>query len=168
MDSAIKPLSKKFKICGPAFTVRCYPGATYAMERAIAEAPEGTVIVCNGQRSDAGVMMGGLMSLSAQNRGILGAVIDGAVRDIDEVIAIGFPLFARWITPRAGTSDQLGDVQQAISCGSVIVRPDDIISADCNGVVVVPQEIVEQDAEAARRIEDWEEQVKQQLLTGRP
>ena len=137
------------------------------MERAVAEAPAGTVIVCDGQASDAGVMMGGLMSLSAHKRGILGAVIDGAVRDIDEVIEIGFPLFARFITPRAGTSDPLGDVQQAISCGSVVVRPGDIITADCNGVVVVPQEIIEQVAEAAQMIEEWEEQVKQQLLTGK-
>jgi 4-hydroxy-4-methyl-2-oxoglutarate aldolase len=166
MDSAIKPLSSQMKICGPAYTVRCYPGATYAMEKAVAEAPVGTVLVCDGQGSDAGVMMGELMSTFAKYRGILGAVIDGAVRDIAEVLELNFPLFSRHITPRNGVFEQLGDVQQIISCGGVIVRPNDIICGDLNGVVIIPQEIIEQVVIGAAELEKWETEVKKLLLQG--
>jgi len=166
MDSAIKPLARQMKLCGHAYTVQCYPGATYAMEKAVAEAPAGTVLVCNGQGSDAGVMMGELMSTFAKQRGILGAVIDGAVRDVAEILELGFPLFARHITPRNGTFEQLGDVQQIISCGGVAVRPNDIICGDLNGIVVIPQEIIEQVAIGAVELEKWESEIKNLLLQG--
>lgn len=167
MDSAIKPLSPAFCLCGPAYTVQCYPGATYAMEKAVAEAPSGTVLVCNGQSSDAGVMMGELMSTFAKKRGILGAVIDGAVRDIAELLELGFPVFTRHITPRNGTIDQIGDVQKTISCGGVIVRPNDIICGDSNGVVVVPVEILEHVVTGALELERWERDVKELILKGK-
>jgi regulator of RNase E activity RraA len=167
MDSAIKPLASHMKICGIAYTVQCYPGATYAMEKAVAEAPAGTVLVCNGQGSDAGVMMGELMSTFAKQRGILGAVIDGAVRDVAEVLELGFPLFARHITPRSGTFDKLGDVQQIISCGGITVRPNDIVCGDLNGVVIIPQEIVRQVSLGAVELEKWENAVKKLILQGR-
>ena len=167
MDSAIKPLAMQMKICGPVYTVQCYPGATYAMEKAIAEAPAGTVLVCDGQGSDAGVMMGELMSTFAKQRGILGAVIDGAVRDVAEVLELGFPMFARYINPRSGTFDKLGDVQQIISCGGVTVRPNDIVCGDLNGVVIIPQEIVRQVSIGAAELEKWENEVKNLILQGR-
>ena len=167
MNSAIKPVSRDFKVCGPAYTVRCYPGATYAMEKAIVEAPPGSVIVCDGQGSDAGVLMGGLMSATAQQRGVLGAVIDGAVRDIDDVIKSGFALFARHIVARSGTFAQLGDLQQTICCGGIVVRPGDIVAGDVNGVVVVPAEIASAVARAALALAQWEEQLLNEILKGK-
>ena len=167
MDSAIKPIDRSVKVCGLAYTVRCYPGATFAMEKAIAEAPQNSVIVCNGQGSDAGVMMGELMSTFAQQRGVLGAVIDGAVRDIDGIIELGFPVFARHITPRSGTFDKLGDVQQVITCGSVVVNPGDIVMGDINGVVVVPKQIATEVTEAAEQLQEWEDKVKRLVLKGK-
>jgi 4-hydroxy-4-methyl-2-oxoglutarate aldolase len=166
MDAAIKPLDKAMRVCGPAFTVRAYPGATYAMENAIAEAPAGSVIVCDGQGSQAGVMMGGIMSTIAKRNGVAGAVIDGAVRDIDEVIQLGFPVFTRHVTPRSGTFDQLGDLQQIVSCGDVVVRPGDVISGDLNGVVVVPQEILPQVTAASEDLAAFEDELLKQVGLG--
>ena len=166
MDSAIKPLSATFRLFGPAYTVRCYPGATYAMEKAINLAPAGSVIVCDGQGSDAGVMMGELMSTVAQYRGVVGAVIDGAVRDIDAVIEMEFPVFTRHVTACSGTFDTLGDLEEIISCGSVVVRPGDIIGGDVNGVVVVPCEIAGPVVRSAQAIQDREKQIKKLLLQG--
>ena len=167
LDNRIKPINQKFKVCGPAYTVQCYQGATYAMEKAVAEAPAGSVIVCNGHGSDAGVMMGGLMSTFAKTRGILGAVVDGAVRDIDEIIELGFPVFTRHITPRSGTFAELGDVEKIITCGNVVVRPGDLVAGDLNGVVVVPQEIIQQVTEAAEELAEFEDGVVKLLLQGK-
>lgn len=166
MDCGIKPIHTSFRVCGPAFTVRCYPGATYAMEMAIELAPAESVIVCDGQGSEAGVLMGEIMSTVAQKRGIAGAVIDGAVRDVDDVIKMGFPLFARHITPRNGTFDQIGDLQQIISCGGVSVQPDDIICGDVNGVVVVPSKIVSHVVQSATELSLWESSLKNLLVKG--
>lgn len=166
MDAGIKPVRERFVVYGPAYTVRCYPGATYAMEKAVAEAPPDSVIVCDGQGSTAGVMMGGLMSAFAQQRGILGAVIDGSVRDIDDIDALSFPIFSRFITARCGTADPLGDVEQIINCGGVVVQPGDVVAGDMHGIVVVPQRIVDSVATAAVALAKWEDQVKEKIMQG--
>jgi len=166
MDSGIHPVTSARNLCGIAYTVRCYPGATYAMEHAIAEAPEGSVLVCDAQGSEAGVMMGELMSTFAKSRGILGAVIDGAVRDIEELEALVFAMFARHITPRNGTFDQLGDSGEIISCGGVVVRPGDVIRGDVNGVVVLQSDWLEPVTEAAEERAAWEDRVKEKVLGG--
>lgn len=167
MDAGIKPVCPSMKLCGPAYTVQAYPGATWAMELAVAEAPPGSVIVCNGQGSDAGVLMGGLMSTFAKQRGVLGAVIDGAVRDIEDLIQMKFPMFSRHIVARSGTFAQLGDRQITITCGGVVIKPGDIIAGDCNGVVVVPSEILAPVAEASEKLQQWEQNVHKLLLTGK-
>ena len=80
---------------------------------------------------------------------------------------LAFPMFARYITPRSGTFDKLGDVQQIISCGGVTVRPNDIVCGDLNGVVIIPQEIVRQVSIGAAELEKWENEVKNLILQGR-
>ena len=166
MDSAIRPLSDSFKICAPAFTVSCYPGATYAMEKAINQAPAGSVIVCDGHACDAGVLMGGLMSTLAQRRGVVGAVIDGAVRDVEDILELDFPVFSRYVTPKSGTFAQLGDVDMPITCGSVIVNPEDIIVADVNGVIVVPSSLAGLVASESQKLHEFEENIRQRILDG--
>ncbi len=167
MDAGIKPIDKSFRVCGPAYTVRCYPGATFAMEQAITKAPRDYVIVCDGQGSDAGVMMGELMSIVARKRGVAGAIIDGAVRDVDDIVKLDFPVFTRYITPRSGTSDKLGQLEQIISCGGVVVRPGDIVLGDINGIVVVPNELALKVARAAEKLQSWEDKIKELLLQGK-
>ena len=166
MESCIKPLKQSFKVCGPAYTVCCYPGATYAMEKAVAQAPADSVIVCDGQKSDAGVLMGGLMSLFAKERGIAGAVIDGAVRDIEDIDELNFPVFCRYVTPRAGTFDKIGDTQLTITCGSVVVNPGDFIFGDLNGVVVIPKDIVQEVSIASVGLLNFEKKIKIKLSDG--
>lgn len=168
MDAGIKPIDRTFKVCAPAYTVRCYPGATWAMEMAVEQAPAGTVIVCDAQGSDAGVMMGELMSATAKMRGVWGAVIDGAVRDIDEVIQMGFSLFSRHIVARSGTFDQIGDLQESITCGGVVVNPGDVVAGDCNGVVVIPKEISIHVAQAAKALSEWEDALCKVIHEGQP
>jgi 4-hydroxy-4-methyl-2-oxoglutarate aldolase len=167
MDSGIMPIDRSFKVCAPAYTVRCYPGATWAMELAVEQAPAGSVIVCDAQGSDAGVMMGELMSATAKVRGVVGAVIDGAVRDIEEVIKMKFPLFSRHIVARSGTFDQIGDAQISITCGGVVINPGDIVAGDCNGVTIIPKEIINQVAQASLALSKWEDNLFQLIQKGK-
>src|SRR3954469_10088148 len=101
IDGAIAPVSAEMRVAGEAFTVRCYPGATWAMEQAIELAPAGTVLVVGGGGWPNPILMGGMMSTRAQARGIAGAVIDGAVRDTAEIAKLGFPVFSRYVCPAA-------------------------------------------------------------------
>jgi len=166
MQSGITPLASDMKVAGPAFTVRCYPGATWAMEQALERAAPGDVLVVDGGASPDVILMGGLMSTRAKARGIAGAVLDAAVRDVDDVIALGFPVFSRYICPRAGTFAEIGELQATICCGRVPVNPGDWIVADCSGIVVVPPDMFAEVAETAQAIHRREEAMAERLAAG--
>ncbi len=102
--------------------------------------------------------VGGLMSTGTKNKGMAGIVVDGTVRDVSEIEALGLPVYARGFSP----IDAFGRIQsisynETIVCGGVRVEPGDLILADEIGVVVVPKLVmgeVLKYAEEKRKIED--------------
>ncbi len=166
MDGSIRPLASDMITAGPAFTVRCYPGATWALEKALEAADPGSVLVVDaGGRPDV-IIMGGLMAARASARGIAGAIIDGAVRDIPHILATGLPVFSKYICPRAGTYAEIGECQTTICCGRLPVCPGDRIVADQSGIVVVPQEVLLEVALTADLIARREKVMEEQLRLG--
>lgn len=147
LNSLIKPRINDQRICGPAATV--LESATdefvppqHALDL-IDEAPRGSVIVIavEGGQPDVAVW-GGLMTAGAVANGHVGAVLDGAVRDLTEIRRdYGFPIFARDVSP--GTT--LGRYktvasQVPVRVGDVVIHPGDIIVGDVDGVVAVPKD----------------------------
>lgn len=167
MDGGIHPLHRSMKCVGPAYTVRCYPGATWALERALEAASPGDVLVVDGGGVSDLILMGGLMSTRAKARGLAGAVVDGAVRDIDDIIALGFPAFSRHIAARAGTFAEIGEWQTTVCCGRLPVSPGDWIVADCNGIVVVPPDLKEQAWKKVAEINAKERGLAEHLARGK-
>jgi 4-hydroxy-4-methyl-2-oxoglutarate aldolase len=166
VGSGITPLAPDMKVAGPAFTVRCYPGATWAMEQALEQAKSGDVLVVDGGASPDVILMGGLMSTRAKARGIAGAVLDAAVRDVDDIVALGFPVFSRHVCPRAGTFAQIGELQTTVCCGRVPVNPGDWIIADRSGIAVVPAAMLADVAKEAQAIHTKEDALMKRLALG--
>ncbi len=160
MRARIKPVDEMMRTAGPACTAQAYPGATYASSLAVEAAEPGDVIVIDAQSFLEAVMWGEIYSLMAMERGIAGTIVDGAVRDIDDVRDMGYPLFAAGVHPGAGTGDKLGKVNVPIQCGGVIVRPGDLIFGDLLGVVVVPPEELLEVHQWCRKVMEKEEQMK--------
>ncbi len=141
MHPGIKPAVPGFRMLGRAFTVKAYPGSIITVHKALVEAFPGDLIVVDGEGDvGSGALLGEIMALECRTRGFAGIVIDGAVRDVEGLREVGFPVFARGVTPRVGTNRRLGRTQVPVSCGGIVVHPGDIILGDDNGVVVVPQE----------------------------
>lgn len=167
MDGGIRPIDDSLAVAGPAYTVRCYPGATWALEEALELAMPGDVLVVDGgARSDV-ILMGGLMSTRAKARGLAGAVLDAAVRDVDHIRSLGFPVFSRYVCPRGGTFAQIGEQQTIICCGRIPVRPGDWVVADISGAVVIPAEMLDDTVAAAKEINDRETALAVQLEAGK-
>ena len=114
MDAGIRPLVDDMAVAGPAFTVRCYSGATWAIEKSPELAQPGDVLVVDGGASPHVIFMGGLMSIRAKLHGIAGAVLDVVVRDTQEIVSLNFPVFSRYVCPRAGTFSEIGKWQTTI------------------------------------------------------
>ncbi len=138
MSGEIHPLwSGMPRVAGPAYTVRCCPGDNLMLHAAIHRAPAGSVVVVEGGDAEF-ALAGGNVCAVAQKNGVAAFVLDGVVRDLAEIRAMRFAVFARGVMPKPGTKELLGSLARRIRCGGVEVGPGDIIVADEEGIVVVP------------------------------
>jgi regulator of RNase E activity RraA len=95
------------------------------------------VVSTNSNTTNA--VFGELMGHSAVASRLGGLVVDGAIRDVDELIALKFPVFSRTISAGGCDKDGPGEINVPIACGNTVVMPGDIVLGDGQGVVVIPQ-----------------------------
>lgn len=132
------------RLAGPACTVKLFPGDNLMVHKALDIARPGDVIVIDAHRSEMTAVLGDLISTKARHRGIAGFVVDGLVRDVDAIRAMGdFPVFARGVTPIGPLHRGPGEINYPVSAGGIVVSPGDVVVGDLNGVVVIPAEIAE-------------------------
>jgi regulator of RNase E activity RraA len=130
-----------------------------------AAAPGDILVVDNGGRCVS--TFGGLATLAAKLKGIAGLTADGGVRDREEMIEHGFPVFARHMTPLTGrTRLAIAAINGPISCAGVHVRPGDVIVADGSGVTCIPAEHAAEVAELAQRYAADDERAAAELASG--
>jgi len=154
------------KIVGKAVTVQTFAGDWAKSVEAIDVACEGDVIVIyNGSPHVA--PWGELATLSCINKGVAGVVIDGAVRDVDALRKINFPVFATSIVPNAGEPKGFGEINAQIQCGEQTVNPGDFIVGDDNGVVVIPRERAHEIARRAVEVEKNERRIRDEIKKGK-
>jgi regulator of RNase E activity RraA len=140
MDIGIRPLWPEIpRVAGPAFTVRCPAGDNLMLHAAIHRAPPGSVVVVEAGDVDYAVA-GGNVCAVAQRNGIAAFVVDGVIRDLAEVRAMRFPVFARGVIPIPGGKTAVEPLNAPVRCGGVRVHAGDIVVADEEGVVVAPRD----------------------------
>ncbi len=166
LPSGIKPIFPKMKVCGPAYTVKTMPCDNMLLHRAYAYAKAGDVLVVNCSNFYEAGYWGDLMSLGAMTKGIAGLVIDGCVRDADDIEAMGFPVFSRGLCIKGTGNQGEGTLNEPIIMGEYMVNPGDIIVGDRDGVVVIPQNRIEEAIEKAYDRELKEENVRKELRKG--
>jgi 4-hydroxy-4-methyl-2-oxoglutarate aldolase len=140
MGSDIHPMWSGARLVGRAVTARPSGTELSAVFDAIDAAEPGDVIVVEGPGAASVAFWGENTTLSARNRGAVGAVLGAPCRDVAAHARLGFPVFATGATPRAGVFGSRGEIQVPIAVGGMVVRPGDAILGDENGVVVIPAE----------------------------
>lgn len=143
MSSSIKPIFST-KISGLALTISIDPAQCFSPIEIIKYIKPGQVVVIDAKGETEMSVVGAVISSVLKQKGAVGAVVDGAVRDIDEIKDIGFPLFARSVVPksqiylcRKSKKTQPIEANVSVHCGGVSVHPDDMIVADDSGITVV-------------------------------
>jgi regulator of RNase E activity RraA len=173
MHSRMRPVAAAAPILGPAFTIQAVARpvlaeSPYEKELAATDAiPDGAVVVFDtGGMTEAGIW-GELLTMRAQARGGIGAVIDGGVRDLAGLERLAFPTYATAVhaADSYGRADVIG-FDEPIVCGGVPVRPGDLIAADLDGVVVIPAELSEECLRRAREKLDQERDAGSMLQDG--
>lgn len=154
MKSEIKNLTSSTPICGPALAVKVYPGDNLMVHKALEMAEPGDIMVVDAGGSSMNGIVGDLIATKAHHRGIQGFVIDGLIRDLPELVEMGFPVFARGVTPVGPLHRGPGEINFPVSCGGIVVNPGDIICADENGVTVVRQDVADDLLDRLRKQRD--------------
>ena len=141
MASGIRTLTEPLRLVGTAITVKTYPGDNLMVHKALDVAEPGDVIVVDTNGSRRNAAMGDLVATKARHRGVRGFVVDGLVRDIPGIRALGdLPVFARGVTPVGPLHRGPGEINHPICAGGVVVHPGDVVVGDLNGVAVVPRQ----------------------------
>jgi len=158
-------------VCGPAVTVQFAPSDRKGepqdvYHNAIDNVPKGGVLVCEASCAD-GACSGELMSSGARTRGAAATVVNGTVRDLAQVRALGYPLFGTAPSPVGVTGKKEPKQSQVpIRIGRVTVKPGDVIFGDIDGVVAIPKERLRDVADAADELGRNEAAARDRILSG--
>jgi 3-hexulose-6-phosphate synthase / 6-phospho-3-hexuloisomerase len=161
----IRPLYPGIRMVGRAVTVRTYPGDWAKPVQAIDVAEPGDIIVIDVSGTGPAIW-GELATHSAVQRKLGGVVIDGAIRDTPEIIAMKFPAFSRLVMPNAGEPKGFGEIGVPVTVGNVRVEPGDWLLGDDDGVVVLPKNIAVEYANRSMDVLEKENRIREEIKEG--
>lgn len=150
MFGGIRPFNKH-NLLGVAFTVKVPSGDNLAAQMALDYAKPGDIIVIDGAGYTDRALVGGMMLAYAEMRHLGGFVVNGAVRDMDDIRGSSLPVFAKAVTPLGPYREGPGEINVPVVCGGQVVMPGDILVGDADGVVVIPRKDARELLEAARK-----------------
>jgi 3-hexulose-6-phosphate synthase/6-phospho-3-hexuloisomerase len=153
------------KMAGRALTIKTMNGDWAKVVEAIDLAEEGEVLVVDTNSGDIAIW-GELATWSAVMRKLGGVVIDGAVRDVDDLKEIRFPIFARYEVPDAGDPKGFGEIGCEVVCGGLKVNRGDYIIGDDSGVVVIPQEEAQEIINRSIDVKEKENRIREEIKRG--
>lgn len=134
VDAAIGPVWAGARLAGRAVTVEVAHGDNAGI---LPELKPGDVLVVNGHGLVDRALIGGIIAEKIAARGAVGALVDGAVRDVDELRESRIPVFARAVTPAGPYRNGPARLRIPVAIGGVVVATDDLVLGDADGIVVV-------------------------------
>ena len=167
VDAGLKNVNRS-PLLGVAFTVHCPAGDNLMFHKALDLAKPGDILVIAAGGSMSRSLCGEIMSAYAKSRGIAGFVIDGCVRDIDELSTYtDFPVFARGVTPNGPYKNGPGEINFPVAVGNQVICPGDILVGDMDSLLVIKPSEAEELAAAAWAVHKKEEGQIAGILSGR-
>lgn len=166
MRPCLRPIYPAARVAGSAVTVSCQPGDNLMIHAAVEVCRPGDVLVVVTTSESTDGMFGELLATSCQAHGIAGLVIDAGVRDVADLTAMGFPVWAKAISAQGTVKATPGSVNIDVVCAGAIVRPGDVVVGDIDGVVIVRRELAAEVARLGQKRLEKEQQSRERLKAG--
>jgi regulator of RNase E activity RraA len=167
MDGGIRLRTSNSPLLGFALPVHVRSGDNLAIHRALDEAHPGDVLVVNGQADTTRAVMGDLIGEIMVGAEMRGAVVDGAVRDVDALNGHGLSVYAREVSPAGPFKDGPGSVGYPVAVGGIVVAAGDLLIGDSDGVVVVPASKIEHVALQYETVLQFESELRSRIRGAR-
>lgn len=154
------------RVAGPARIAVCAPGDNTMVHAVIAHARPGDVLVLTSSEPAPVAFIGELLATQAQKRGAAGILVDAAVRDLEELAAIGLPIWARWVRASGAAKGGVGRLDVPVVIGGAAIRPGDLVVMDCDGAMALPAERVAEVLPLALEREQRERAMRERYAAG--
>jgi len=154
------------RAAGPARTVRCGQDDNLMVHAVMERVRPGEVLVLTMPEPAPVALVGELLAVQAKARGAAAILVDGAVRDLEDLQALGLPIWARFVSVRGAGKSALGALDVPVTVGGATIRPGDVVVLDADGAVVVAADRVAAVLEAARARAAREAMLRAQLEQG--
>ena len=156
----------RINLIGPAFTVKVPAGDNLMAQVALDYAQPGDIIVIDGAGYADRALVGGMMLAYAEERKLGGFVVNGAVRDLDDIHNSPLPVFAMAATPLGPYREGPGEINVPVVCGGQVVIPGDLLVGDSDGLVVIPRDDAAELLDAVRKNLAMEQDEMKQMKDG--
>ena len=167
VDAGLKPMNST-PLLGTAFTVRCPAGDNLMFHKALDLAQPGDVLVIAAGGSMSRALCGEIMVTYARSRGLAGFIVDGCVRDRDELTAFtDFAVYARGVIPNGPYKNGPGEINFPVAVGGQVICPGDILVGDGDSVLVIKPHEAEALAKEAAAVHKKEEGQIAGILSGK-
>ena len=154
------------RVAGPARIALCAPGDNTMVHAAVAHASPGDVLVLTSAEPAPVALVGELLATQAQAQGVAGILVDGAVRDLDELAAIGLPIWTRFVRAQGATKGVVGKLDVSVVIGGAEIRPGDLVVMDCDGAMALPSERVDEVLPLALERAEHERAMRERYASG--
>lgn len=167
MTPEIRPLFEDIRLIGVAFTVLNYPNDNITTHKALQMVGPGDVLVIDEGLGNNTGSFGYNMMMQARNRGAVGFVSNGHVRDAAVIRKERFPVYGLGVCPRSAHKYTPGSINVPVHVGGLVINPGDIIVGDDDGVAVVPLRVAEEILQIAKKRMEMERQQEKDVSEGK-
>lgn len=166
VDFPLTQIVPDSRVAGPARIALCAPRDNTMVHALIAHANPGDILVLTSAEPAPVALIGELLVTQAKRRGVAGFLVDGAVRDLDELAAIGLPIWTRFVRAQGATKGEVGALDVPVVIGGAAIRPGDLVVMDCDGAMALASERLDEVLPLARQRAERERAMRERYAAG--